>query len=260
MFYGIECQFASSFRDATPNHTSPHLIWAISLHQKGVFYPSPPAQATRTLKTSQSENGLCLINYQDQHATTIHSLENHPSEQFFHLWTGGLSKRFNAKNLHISIVPCFCISVLPIHPSRTVPQRDDPEIFVPVTKALQPSFEAPPMAPANMETLVAESTGCKATLYLLTLGIPGLNESFARLGLTLLSISWNIFCTLKLILKHFGMRLTADMNSNTLPYYCTVSHSCLLGFSLPESFPRSHPLQPHTIFVPQKHPACHTYN
>ena len=28
-----------------------------------------------------------------------------------------------------------------------------------------------------------------------------LNKSFARLGLTLLSISWNIFCTLKLILK-----------------------------------------------------------
>ena len=63
-------------------------------------------------KTSQNENGLRLINYRDQHATTIHSLENHPSEQFFHLWTGGLSNRFNAKNLHISIVPCFCISVL----------------------------------------------------------------------------------------------------------------------------------------------------
>ena len=40
---------------------------------------------------------------------------------------------------------------------------------MPVTKALQPSFEGPPMAPANMETLVAESTGCKATLSRFTL-------------------------------------------------------------------------------------------
>ena len=63
-------------------------------------------------------------------------------------------------HFHCAVLLHFCFA---IHPSRTVPQRDDPEIFVPVTKALQPSFEAPPMAPANMETLVAESTGCKAT-------------------------------------------------------------------------------------------------
>ena len=50
-----------------------------------------------------------------------------------------------------------------------------------------------------------------------------LNKSFARLGLTLLSISWNIFCTLKLILKHFGMRLTT-WNSHTFP----ITAPCLI--------------------------------
>ena len=165
MFYGIECQFASSFsRLNKPILPLPSQLGAISLHQKGVFYPSPPAQATRTLKTSQNENGLRLINYRDQHMQRpTNSLENHPSEQFFHLWTGGLSNRFNAKNLHTSIVPCFCISVLQF----TLHERSHNETIQKssclLTKALQPSFEGRPMAPAKMETLVAESTGCKAT-------------------------------------------------------------------------------------------------
>ena len=116
------------------------------------------------------------------------------------------------KSTHFITCPWCCASVLhfSLH-ERSHNQRDDPEIFVPVTKALQPSFEGLPMAPANMETRVAESTGCQATPSRLT----RLNERFAR-HYHLLITGWNFLRTPHLVLKYFWMRLTT-WNPHTFP-------------------------------------------
>ena len=105
-----------------------------------------------------------------------------------------------------------------------------------MTKALQPSFEGPPMAPANMEPRVAESTGCQATPSRLT----RLNEGFAR--------PYHL-----LIMGPSGLELFEDpapcsevlldeidyMKSSLLSYDCTMSHSCLLGFLCQNLFQRA---------------------
>ena len=129
------------------------------------------------------------------------------------MWTGGLSKRFNAKNLHISIVPCFCISVLQF----TLHERSHNETIQKSSCLWQKRCSLlsklrrwllQTWKPWWLKALAAKLLSYSISTHSRN---TRLNESFARLGLTLLSISWNIFCTLKLILKHFGMRLTTDM-------------------------------------------------
>ena len=113
---------------------------------------------------------------------------------------------------------CFCLA---FPHSQTVPRQYDPEILVPVTKALQPSFEGPPMAPANMETLVAESTQGTPSRFTLQ------NERFAR--------PYDAHHQLKYLKDPapFSETFLGEIDyikPSHRSYDCTMSHSCLLGF------------------------------
>ena len=145
------------------------------------------------------------------------------------------------------MMPCFCLAFL--H-SQTVPKQYYPEISVPATRALQPSFEGPPMAPANMETLVAESTqGTPSRLPSKTKGLLGLYDAHHQLK----------------YLKdpaHFSETFLGEIDFSKpshRSYDCTITF-LPSGISLPESFPRSHSLQPEAMLLRHKHPACHSYN
>ena len=150
--------------------------------------------------------------------------------------TRGPSKRFNATNLHISSHVHDAVLLLCISRSFGTTEKNDPEIFVPVTKALQPSFEGPPMAPANMEPRVAESTGCQATPSRLT----RLNERFARpyhlliVGPSRLELFEEPPPCSEVLLDEIDY-----MKSSHLSYDCTMSHSCLLGFLCQNLFQRA---------------------
>ena len=64
-------------------------------------------------------------------------------------------------------------------------------------------------------------------LKVLPLGLP--SKTKGLLGLMMLTISWNIWRTPHIFLKHFWVRLTT-LNPHNRSYDCTMSHSCLLGF------------------------------
>ena len=116
-------------------------------------------------------------------------------------------KKIQCKKSHLNyaVLLHFCFTFLP---SRTVPQQDDPEIFLPATEALQPSFEAPPMAPANMV--------------------------YPWYPFVMLIIGWNIFkgCTFSKVF----LDATDYIKLSHLSYDCTMSHSCLLGFPCQDLF------------------------
>ena len=168
-------------------------------------------------------------------------LGNHASKQVCYWWAFQIIQCLNGnKSTHFMKCKSCCASVLhfPIHK-----QSHDSMIqksSAPVTKALQPSFEGPPMAPANMETLVAESTQGTPSRFTLQ------NERFAR----------PIWCSPSAEISEgprtFFWSISGwDWLHWTLTPFLWLHNVTFLpsGISLPESFPRSHSLQPEAMLL-----------
>ena len=149
-------------------------------------------------------------------------LGNHASKQVCYWWAFQIIQCLNGnKSTHFIKCKSCCASVLhfPIHKQShdSMTQKS----CAPVTKALQPSFEGPPMAPANMETLVAESTQGTPSRFTLQ------NERFAR--------PYDAHHQLKYLKDpaHFSETFLGEIvysKPSHRSYDCTTSHSCLLGF------------------------------